>query len=105
MTVEKGQPDPRYSSIPLPAVRLGTWCYVQDAKVVWRGLHGDQTGDQHVDQSLQTRTEQKRVKGWPKSASTKGGGNVQRRVIKTGCLKEVASASAFGLIRTISGNF
>ena len=44
------------------------------------------------------------MKGWPKSTSSKGGGNMQRGVIKTGYLKEVASESAFGLIRTISGN-
>ena len=53
MTVEKGQPDPQHSSITLPAVRLGAWCYVQDAKMVWWGLRGGQTGDQHVDKSLQ----------------------------------------------------
>lgn len=45
------------------------------------------------------------MKGWPESTSTKGGGNVQRRVIKTGCLKEVASVTVFGLTKTISGNF
>lgn len=53
VTVGKGHPDPQHSSIALPAMRLGACCYVQDAKVVWWGLHGGQTGDQHVDKSLQ----------------------------------------------------
>lgn len=41
----------------------------------------------------------------PRVASTKGGGNMRRGVIKAGFLEEVASTSAFELIRTLGGKF
>lgn len=56
---------------------------------------GDRRETSMQTDHCKTRTEHKRVKGWPKSTSTKGGGNLQRGVIKTGCLKEDASGSAF----------